>query len=545
VTTVDEPLADARRALAVHDWAAALEAAQSAQVGDDPTLVAEQHDLEAEAAWWLGRLEDCIVAREQAYLAFDELGDRRRAGQCAVWLYEHHLMRARPSVAGGWLRRARGALEGDDESVAYGTLLLREAERAHGSGELGQAHHLGRQVMALGRAQRSADLEAEALQTVGRVLIDQGEVAEGLGHLDEAMLFAVESRLGPYATGKVYGSLISAGEELGDLDRAAEWTEATLRWSEHHPFAIFPGICRVHRAVALKRRGSLAEAEQEAARACEELVSSHVANGAAAWAEVGDIRRRLGDLDGAEAAFHEAERLCGRPCGALALLRLAQGRVDAALTVITGCVQATVNPLARAALLPQLVQVALAGGEVEEAREALAELEATASTFATSTLQASALATRGRLQLAEGDPRAVATLHDAVDTWQSLDVPYEVATTRTLFGQALRIGGDEAGASAAFAAAAEQFDQIGARVDAREVTSGRRPVLPAGLTEREVEVLRLVAAGLTNNEIAGELHLSAKTVSRHLSNIYTKIDVTSRAAATAFAFEHQLVDTGR
>ena len=401
-------------------------------------------------------------------------------------------------------------------------------------------------MVDLAKNLRSADLEAEALQTIGRVLIDRGQVAEGMGHLDEAMLFAVEGRLGPYSTGKVYCSLIGACEELGDLDRAAEWTEATMRWAQRHPFAIFPGICRVHRAVVLKRRGSLAEAEREAAQACDELITSHVANAAAAYAEVGDIRRRLGDLDRAEEAFVRGQELCGRPCGALALLRLAQGRSEAALAIITSCLRDTTNRLARADLMPTLVQVACATGDLDEAERALRELDDITATFDTPFLRAAATSARGRLELARGDAAgARAALQDAVERWVVLDVPYEGATARTLLGQALRDCGDVTGAADSFAAAANLFEQIGAHLDARLSDGAVRPIFPAGLTDREVEVLRLVAAGKTNKQVAAELYLSVKTVSRHLSNIFTKVGVTSRAAATAFAFQHNLVANRR
>ncbi len=539
--TTTDPLAAARDLRSRHDWQAALDAATDASI-DSPELEAERSDLVADAAWWLGRLEECIEARERAYRLFDELGDRRRAGQCAVWLWEHHGIGARPAIAGGWLRRARRALESEPDCVEVGALLLREAEVAHGGGHLDQARDLAARVADLARNLRSADLEAEALQTIGRVLIDRGEVAEGMGHLDEAMLLAVEGRLGPYSTGKVYCSLISACEELGDLDRAAEWTEATMRWAQGHPFAIFPGICRVHRAVVLKRRGSLAQAEREAAQACDELIGSHVANAAAAYAEVGDIRRRLGDLDRAEDAFARGQELCGRPCGALALLRLAQGRFDTALTIIASCLRDTTNRLARADLLPTLVQVACAKGDLDEAERALRELDDITATFDIPILRAGAASARGRLELARGNAAgARATLQDAVERWLALDVPYEVATARTLLGQALRDCGETTAATDSFSAAAKLFEQIGAHLDARLSDIRVRPTLPAGLTAREVEVLRLVAAGKTNNEVAAELYLSVKTVSRHLSNIFTKVGVTSRAAATAFAFEHNLV----
>jgi len=538
---VDETLRAVQEAVARHDWTVALDLARALRF-DDPRHEAERLDLESEAAWWVGRLEDCITAREEAYRRYDELGDHRRAGQCAVWLWEHHTMCARPAVAGGWLRRARRALDTDEECVEHGNLLLREAETAHGSAELERAIGLATRALELGRRLRSADLEAEALQTIGRILLDQGELDAGMGHMDEAMLFAVEGRLRPYSTGKVYCSLIAACEEIGDFDRAAEWTEVTSRWSGQHPFAIFPGICRVHRALVLKRRGSLEEAEREAERACEELGQSHVANSAAAYAEVGDIRRRLGQLDRAEEAFNRSQEIRGGPCGGLAILRVAQGRVDEAMTIVTECTAKQANRLGRASMLPLVVQVAVAAGELEVAERALGELGAIVEDFGTPNLRATERSTRGRLELARHDPAARDTLQQAVDAWRELDVPYEEATARTLLGQALRAAGDEQAATASFAGAARLFDQIGARLDAQQVVgdTGSRP-RPSGLTEREVEVLQLIAGGLTNNEIASELFLSAKTVSRHLSNIFTKIGVSSRAGATAFAFEHRLV----
>ena len=536
----DDPLASVHEALRRSDWQVALDAARAADV-DTPALEADRLDSEAEAAWWLGRLDECIVAREAAYRLYDEQDDRRRAGQCAVWLWEHHAICARPAAANGWLRRARRALDADTECVAFGNLLLREAEMAHGAGALDRAVELATTALDLARRLRSTDLEAEALQTQGRILIDQGRVDEGMAHLDEAMLFAVEGRLGPFATGKVYCSLIGACEELGDFDRAAEWTDATLRWSESHPFAIFPGICRLHRAIVLKRRGVLGAAEEEAARACEELRESHVANSAAAWAEVGDIRRRLGQLDQAEGAFARSQEVSGAPCGGLALLRLAQGRVEEAMSIMTSCVARQTNPLGRAGLLAMLVQIAVGAGDLDAAHRALSELETTVDTFATASLLATGQSARGRLMLADGDPAATVTLQQAVESWRGLGVPYEEATARTLLGQALRAAGDEPGATASFDAAARLFDQIGARLDAREALGDGKPALPAGLTEREVEVLGLVAGGLTNNDIALQLFLSPKTVSRHLSNIFTKIGVSSRASATAFAVEHHLL----
>jgi ATP/maltotriose-dependent transcriptional regulator MalT len=366
---------------------------------------------------------------------------------------------------------------------------------------------------------------------------------DGLCHLDEAMLLAVEGRLGPYATGKVYCSLISACEELGDLRRAAEWTETTATWAAQHPFAIFPGICRVHRAVVLERQGALENAEREATRACAELRSSHLPNAVTAYAEVGDIRRRLGDLERAEEAFAQAEELSGRACAGAALLRLAQGRLDEARRVIVSCLaEEPPDRLGRARLLPAAVQISVAADDLAQAESGVHELESIARSFDTPMLRALAALARGRLQLADGNSTiAGATLQAAVHQWRELQVPYEVATASTLLGQAQRVSGDEEAAKESFGRARALFEQIGARLDTRGIDNTWRAPRPAGLTEREVEVLCLIAAGQANKEIAAQLHLSPKTVSRHLTNIFNKIGVTSRAAATAFAFEHHMI----
>ncbi|WP_426572524.1 LuxR C-terminal-related transcriptional regulator [Aquihabitans sp. McL0605] len=540
-----DPLADARALLARCDWPAAF-AAGSQRLGtaQEEQFEAERLDLLAEASWWLGRLDECISLREAAYRSFEDRGDRRAAGQCAVWLYEHHAFKARPSIAGAWLRRARRALEDEQESVEYGSLVLREAEVTHGRGELATAAGAAADTVALGRRLRSADIEAEALQTLGRIRIDEGLAVEGLELMDEAMLFAVEGRLRPYSTGKVYCSLISACEALGDLRRAGEWSEATSRWAEDHPMAVFPGLCRVHVASSLRARGEWDRAEEEARRACDELADLNVMNAAAGHAEIGEIRRRMGDLVGAEQAFAEAEAISGRAQPGLALVRLAQGRVIEALSMITHAVgEITWNRLARAQLLPALVEIAVAADDLPTARAAVEELQSVGVDFSSPSIAAAALTAEGRVELASGEVCACATLRTAAERWNELGIPHESATARMLQGAACREAGDLDGATASFEAARDRLEHLGAALDLRHLhdITGTAPPLPAGLTEREAEVLRLVAEGLTNKQMAQRLHLSEKTVSRHLSNIFTKIDVTSRSAATAYAFAHDLV----
>ncbi len=545
---IDEALSEARAALAVHDWETAYELAATAVASaplDQPLDRAERLDVLAEAAWWTGRLDECIASREAAYAAFDEAGATRSAGRCALALFHHWCFKGKAMIASGWLRRGRRALEHDPDCPEYGFLLLYEAEVAHGAGELDRASDLSETARDLGRRLREPDVEAQALQSAGRVLIDLGRTGDGFAHLDEAMLFAIEGRLSPFVTGRVYCSLMSACHDLGDVRRANEWIEAVGSWAENHPFTVFPGLCRLHRAEFLQWKGDWVAAEAEARRAGDELETSFLPNAAAAFAEVGEIRMRIGDLEGAEEAFARAEALHLCPAGGLALLRLAQGRVDAADTLITNALaESGWNRLQRAWLLTADVQVALAHGDLDRAATSSDELAASASIYDSAMLQAAATTARGRVEIARNDPAACATLRDAVQQWRDIEVPYEVATARVLLAEACHCAGDEEGSQQSVAAAEVLFAQLGASVDLWAAsTAGSVTELPRGLTEREVEVLRLVAAGDTNKQIAATLFLSEKTIGRHLSNIFTKIGVSSRSAATAFAFEHRLVGT--
>ena len=492
---------------------------------------ADRLDIVAEASWWLGRLDDCIDAREQAYAAYEALGRRRRAGPVRGVAVGAPLLKARPAIAGGWLRRARRALESDTESIAYGDLA---APRGRGRPRQRRPRparpSLAREALALARRLPSIDLEAEALQTIGRILIDAGQLAEGLGHLDEAMLSAVEGRLGPYTTGKVYCSLISACEELGDLRRAAEWTDATLRWAESHPFAMWPGICRVHHAALLQLRGDWAAAEREARRACAELDGFHVPNVAAGYVEIGEIRRRLGDLDGAEEAFatgrgalRPAERgaRAGPPRAGPRRRGHRDHHADArASRPGTGSPgQAPARPRADR------------GGRRRPRRRDRGRRRARAASPPSTTARRCRpprCPRAGRLQLAQGDASAAcATLQQALQHWQQLEVPYEVATARLLLGQACRTCGDEDGGRQLVRQRGRHLRPARRRLDSRHIRDLTVALGAAGRASptREAEVLGLVASGQTNKEIAAALHLSERTVARHLSNIFTKIGV--------------------
>lgn len=511
--------------------------------GSAGALAAQQLEALADAAFGTGRIEESFEILEQAYAGYDEDGDGVGAGRCATWLAQAHFATGRPAIGGGWMRRAEAALAGHQDKREFGDLLVLLAQGAQAMGDFEASDGAARTALQLGKRLHDADLQALALQVIGSNLLLRGDAAAALRHYDDSMMFAVEGRLSPMATGIAYCSMIAMCEDLGDVRRVAEWTTALKRWSDRHPFAMFPGICRVHRATVLRRHGSYSDAEAEARRAYEELESTPMHGiAAAAQVELGEVRRRVGDLIGAEAAFRKAEESSGQAPAGLALVRLAQGRLDVASGISERAVAATPEgSLARAAVLLVEVQVAVAVEDLDRARAAAAELEHIADTFKGPALVAQAATARGRVQLAEGNCReACATLHSALRAWLDLDVPHEAATVRLLIGEGCRESGDREGAVSAFTAAAREFERLGATRDlrmARDSLDGPAAV-PGGLTSREAEVLCLVATGLTNKEIAARLFLSDKTVARHLSNIFVKLAVTSRAAATAYAFEH-------
>jgi ATP/maltotriose-dependent transcriptional regulator MalT len=534
---------DALAALDRQDWQRAYDllaplAADNQNDGD--FLVAL-----AEAAWWTGRLDECIATRERAFDVLESSGRFREAVRLVSRLFEDHCFKGRRIVAQAWLRRAALLLSEDTECPEYGFLLLREIEDVSSSGDLEAARSIGERALAIARATGDVDLEAESLQALGHTLVLAGHPDEGMALYDDAMLLVTAGKTGPFVAGKAYCSLMSACEELGDLRRAAEWTEVGSRWSESHPFAVFPGLCRVHHAHILQLRGAWVEAESQARRACDELTELNRFNMARALYEIAEIRRHLGDATAADDTFRRVAELGGSPQPGLALLRLSQGKaMDAAAGLIQSLAEETWNSLERARLLGAHVQVAIGIGDLEAADRAAGELESVAEKFTGPMLSATAATARGRVLLAMGDSAGAArTLRRALRAWRELGVPYEVATAQTLLGAARLAAGDRDEAQACFDAAAVEFRRLGDAVGAHELTAAQAICLdsPDGLSLRECEVLRLVASGVTNRKIAQDLHLSEKTVSRHLENIFNKIGVSSRAAATAYAFERGIV----
>jgi len=387
---------------------------------------------------------------------------------------------------------------------------------------------------------------AVAIHIEGLSHIASGRVAEGMALLDEAMTSVLAGDLSPFFTGIIYCDVIEACLQLGDVGRAGEWTDAARAWCETVPAeSPYPGLCRINRAELAILRGAWPEAEAEASRASEELMRFDPSASGAAWYQAGEARRRAGNLDGAEEAFTRAQELGFEPQPGSALVRFAQGKADAARSALRVAIAAEPgNPLRRAKLLSATVEVALDAGELDEATVAVEELEAIAHAFPTAVLAATVDTSRGAVLLVRADASAaLERLRRASTSWQDLRLPYEAAHARMLCGQAARTVGDEDGGRAELRAALAAFERLGATRDAakaRMLLEGRGD-LPGGLTEREAEVLRLIAAGKSNRQVAVELVISEHTVARHVQNIFMKLNVSSRSAATAFAFEHGLV----
>ena len=390
-----------------------------------------------------------------------------------------------------------------------------------------------------------ADGFALATHVQGDMLIKAGRVREGLALLDEAMVAVTAGELSPIVTGIVYCSVILTCQGVYEVRRAREWTAALTRWCEGQPDVLaFTGRCLVHRAEILQLNGDWPDALEEAQRARQRFLETRNEGrvGLALYREA-ELQRLLGEFGVAEDVYREASRYGWEPQPGLAQLRLAQGRVDSAQSAIRRVLDETTEPLKRAGLLPAYVEIMLTAGAVEAAGRASLELEELADQYESAMLDGMVAHARGAVLLAEGDaPASLAALRRAVDVWRELEAPYEVARTRELVGLTCRALGDDDAATLELDAARAGFEQLRARPDVERVAALLAPDRPShGLTTRELDVLRLVASGKSNKQIAAELVISEHTVARHVQNIFAKLDVSSRTAAASFAFEHQLL----
>jgi DNA-binding CsgD family transcriptional regulator len=526
-------------------WTEAYEALEAAD--RESPLAGPDLFLLAKAAALIGRDEDYLSALQRAYRVHVEAGELQRAALVAFWLVLRLRHLGEHGRASGWLGRAQRLLERDGrDCVERGYLLLLEARRPLASGDCTAACAIVMEAAAIGERFGDKDLTAFARSVQGQATLRAGRVKDGLALLDEAMVAVTTGEVSPLPTGFIYCSVLQSCRQVYALSRCREWTKALAAWCEQQPGVTFTGVCLVHRSEVLQLNGSWRDAIDEARRATERL--SRDADPAAvgdAFYQQAELHRLRGEFAAAERAYKRANE-CGRePQPGLALMRLAEGRSAAAAAQIRRVVGTAGDRFARIRLLPACVEILLAVGETEEAAAVCRELEETAATFDTEVLNAIAAHARGALDLASGDARtALAPLRSSLEIWQRVGAPYLAARVRVLVGLACRALGDSEAAHLEVDAARAVFEKLGAATDlARTEPYAERATTrpPHGITPRELQVLRLVAAGKTNRAIAAALGLSEKTVDRHVSNIFIKLDVPSRAAATAFAYEHKLV----
>ena len=543
VTVFWTVLQEGRKAYARSAWAQAYESL--ARADELEPLAAEDLELLATSAFMLGREDESMRALERACHRHSEADERRPAARCAFWIGIQLMLHGEMGPATGWLGRADRLLEGEGECVEQGYMLMPVAMQHDAEGDLEGASATAAAAAEIGERFGDKDLFALAIHTQGEFLVNGGRVREGLGLLDEAMVTVTDGGLSPIVTGIVYCGVILVCEQVFELRRAREWTAALTRWCEQQPdLMAFTGRCFVHRAQILQLQGDWSEALAEAERADRrsEKAMNQAAAARACYLQ-GEVHRLRGEFAEAEEHYRKASRLGSEPQPGLALMRLAQGNRDAAAASIRRVVGETTDTLPRAALLPAFAEIMLAAGELDEARSACRELEEICEECESEMLGAMLAATRGAVELAAGDPAAaLVTLRKASKAWAVLEAPYEAARARVLVGQACRALGDEEAFALELDAARAVFDELGAAPDVAAVDSFAGAAADThGLSARELEVLRLVAAGRSNREIASALVISEHTVARHVQNIFRKLGVPSRTAASAFAYEHDLV----
>lgn len=526
-------------------WADAFQGLFGAD--QETPLRAEDLELLAMSAYLTGRDDEYLSALERAHHAHLSAGQRACAVRCAFWLGFRLLMRGERGRATGWFGRAQRLLERDGRECAErGYLLTPIVERHLAAGDFEAAYAAAADAAAIGERCGDADLIACARHQQGRIRLQQGQVETGLALLDETMVMVTAGELSPLVTGLMYCSVIQACQQVYAIDRSREWTAALARWCADQPDMVaFAGVCQVHRAEILQLQGAWPDAIEEARRACARSQGVNRQATAAAFYQQAEVQRLQGEFAAAEEAYRNASRFGLEPQPGLALLRLAQGRAEAAAAAIRRAAGATADPLKRMSLLPGYTEIVLAAGDVQDARNACRELEEIARSFDTGVPGAIAAQARGSVELAEGDARAaLVSLRRAFEVWQRIEAPYAIARVRVLIGLACRALGDEDSAGLEIDAARAVFERLGATPDLARIDSLLKRC-PCGhahrLTPRELQVLRLVAAGATNKAIAGKLSLSGKTIDRHVSNIFAKLDVPSRTAATAFAYRHKLI----
>ena len=545
MVSASSALAGGRAAFEDRNWPLAAQLLGRADGKD--SLAPEDLERLAVAAYMTGQVAESEDAWTRAHLARKDGGDSSGAARCAFWLGFQLLNSVEKARGMGWMARATRLLEGLDSPCAeQGYLLFFEGVRSVMGGEPSDALERFTAATRLGEDFGDPDLVALGRHGQGRALLRLGRIAEGTSLLDEVMVSVTTGELSPIALGDVYCSVIEAWNEIFDMGRAREWTAALNRWCESQPEIVpYRGACLIRRSELLQLGGHWEEAIHEALLAVDRLGEppGQPALGAAFY-QLGELHRLRGALSEARAAYEDASRHGRTPQPGLGLLRAAQESTNVAIGAIRRALESTTTMPRRATLLAAMGDMALEVEDLDSARGAVEELRALAERFDAPLIRGLAARASASLELAGGDPAsALPGLEEALRVWMSVPCPYEVARTRIQIARASAAMGDKEGERMHLELARSAFEDLGAVPDVERLEAGREAPQPKsqhGLTPREVEVLGLVAQGMTNREVASALYISEKTVARHVSNIFRKIGVRTRAAATAYALKQGL-----
>ncbi len=541
-----DAVARGRSAYAERAWQDAFDALSEARASGP--LGADDLERLALAAALVGREDTAIDVFEELHRVLLDAGEPKRAVRAGFWAAMRSLSLGDVARGSGWLARLARMADELGECAEIGYLRLPHGFRFTATGDHEGARRVAGEAAAIGERHGDRDLFTLARTFEGRALIRQGRIAEGLALLDEAMIDVTSGRLAPVVTGLVYCAVIAACQSSYALDRARDWTASLDRWCSAQPqLVVFAGACMIHRSEIRELEGAWSKATEEAKAASVRLGGSRDAKAGDALYRQGELHRLRGEVAEAERLYAAACERGRDPQPGLALLRLVQGRVDLALAASKRVLSTTTNPLERTRFLPAHVEIALSAADLVEARKAADELGAIAGELQLEVLGAIAQHAKGSVLLAEGDARgAIEPLRNARVVWQRVGAPYLDARIRLVLARAFAAVADEDGAALERAAARKVFEQLGAAPDLAALEAvGSVPAASSrttkhGLSVREVEVLQLVATGKTNKVIAKELFLSEKTVDRHVSNIFAKLAVSTRAAATAWAHRNGL-----
>jgi DNA-binding CsgD family transcriptional regulator len=540
-----------RTAYARREWRDAYDALSEAS--SEGPLDADDVERLALAAGLTGHEDSSVESFERLHQLRLDAGDVPRAARAAFWAAMRLLSLGEMARGSGWLARAQRLVDHErQDCVERGYLRLPLVFRLTAARDYEGARAAAHEAAEIGARHGDRDLSALGGTFEGRALIRHGRLSEGLPLLDEAMVAVTSGELSPLVAGLVYCNVIAACQQSYALDRAREWTAALSDWCREQPQLVaFAGACHIHRSEIMQLGGEWPEAAIEARRASSRLSGTKDVEAGNAFYQEGELHRLRGELAEAEQAYALASERGRDPQPGLSLLRLAQGRVDLAAAAMRRVLSATSDPLQRTRFLPAHVEIMLAASDLGEARRAADELCALADGFGMEMLDAMAQHAKGAVALAEGNAReAIDPLRRAQEVWQRVGAPYVSARIRLVVARAFQALGDDDGAALERDGARKIFVQLGAAPDLAAIEAISAPARPKSaaareahrLSARELEVLLLVASGKTNKAIARQLFVSEKTIDRHVSNIFLKLEVSTRAAATAWAYQRRLLE---